>query len=312
MTRTIAIIDSDMCFTSLLISRLMKYLPDFVAFPVSKDILLLHGNLILDCHFVLYNQHEISEEELLKRCDASRLPVLIPLLSTKQPCPPKDVLMLVHEVESCAGLGRIPTPSDSPVQTCLTLSFVPPKEREKHVLRQIERARSDFEHIIRLDIMPGILMPPDPPSWDAQCATHTSGISELLTHLKMGSIPIMQIPSYLEPDPYGDLRFGKPVHSDDLISCQSRTILLLISRTYRYLLSLQEPSLLLVVCDGISFTRMRTLCRKLSHMEILTPLHLEKNYLLCHEIDLLQKEHCGTSHIDYPFSLKKEVQLSPT
>ena len=121
----------------------------------------------------------------------------------------------------------------------------------------------------------------------------------------MGKFHYSQIPSYLEPDPYGDLRFGKPEHSDDLITCHSRTILMLLSKTTRYLSSLSEPSLLLVVGDGISFTRMRTLCRNLRHLEILTPLHIEKDYMLCSEIDLLQKTHSGTSHIDYPFSISK-------
>ena len=101
------------------------------------------------------------------------------------------------------------------------------------------------------------------------------------------------------------MRFGKPDHSDDLITCHSRTILLLLSKTERYLSSLHEPALLLVVADGLSFIRMRTLCRNLRHLEILTPLHMEKDYMLCNEIDLLQKAHSGTSHIDFPFSIAK-------
>lgn len=305
MTRTIAIIDADILFTSLLISRLKKHVPDFMAFPVSKEILFAHQELLLDSDFVLYNQLEISEKEILQHCDPQRIPTLVPLLQTTKPFPPKDVLMIAHEVESLAGLGRIPTPPDSSLQTCLTLSFVSPKEREAHVLKQIERARHDFTHIIRLDIMPGILMPQDPPSWNIENAERSNGISQLMSKLKLGSFPYAQIPSYLEPDPYGDMRFGKPDHSDDLITCHSRTILLLLSKTERYLSSLHEPALLLVVADGLSFIRMRTLCRNLRHLEILTPLHMEKDYMLCNEIDLLQKAHSGTSHIDFPFSIAK-------
>ncbi|MBR5938374.1 MAG: hypothetical protein IKZ90_08960 [Clostridiales bacterium] len=305
MTRTIAIIDADFCFTSLLISRLRKYLPDFLAFPVSRDVILSHPSLLLDNDFVLYNQHEISQKEVLQHCAPECTPALIPLLSETKPNPPKDVLMLVHEVESRAVLGRIPLSRESSVQTCLTLSFVPQSEREAHVLRQIERARSDFAHIIRLDIMPGILMPQDPPSWVIPGGKQSCGISKLLQQMKRGNLSPSSISSFLEPDPYGDLRFGKPEHSDDVITCHSRTILTLISRTYQYLRSLKEPSLLIVVCDGISFVRMRTLCRRLSHLEILTPIHLEKDYMLCDEIDMLQKEHCGTSHIDFPFSLSE-------
>lgn len=305
MTRTIAIIDADILFTSLLISRLKKHVPEFTAFPVSKEILFAHQELLLDSDFVLYNQHEISEKEILQHCDPQHTPTLVPLLKTTKPFPPKDVLMIAHEVESLAGLGRIPKPSDSSVQTCLTLSFVPPKEREAHVLRQLERARHDFAHIIRLDIMPGIMMPKDPPSWDLENTERCGGVTQLLARLKLGKFHYSQIPSYLEPDPYGDLRFGKPDHSDDLITCHSRTILILISKTFRYLSTLPDPSLLFVVGDGLSFTRMRTLCRNLRHLEILTPLHIEKDYMLCNEIDLLQKAHSGTSHIDYPFSIAK-------
>ena len=305
MTRTIAIIDADICFTSLLISRLKKQIPDFMAFPVSKEILFAHRELLLDSDFVLYNQHEISEKEILRHCVSEHKPVLVPLLQTTKPFPPKDVLMIAHEVESLAGLGRIPTPPDSSVQTCLTLSFVPPKEREAHVLKQLDLARSDFAHIVRFDIMPGILMPSDPPSWEVDFSSRTSGISQLLQRSKAGPFSPSVIPSYLEPDPYGDLRFGRPEHSDDLINCHSRTITLIISKTVRYLSTLSEPSLLYVVGDGLSFTRMRTLCRKLRHMEIITPLFLEKDYMLCHEIDLLQKEHEGTTHIDFPFSISK-------
>ena len=305
MTRTIAIIDADILFTSLLISRLKKHVPDFMAFPVSKEILFAHRELLLDSDFVLYNQLEISEKDVLQHCDPQHTPTLVPLLKTTKPFPPKDVLMIAHEVEALAGLGRIPKPVDSSVQTCLTLSFISPKEREAHVLRQIEHARHDFAHIIRLDVMPGILMPPDPPSWELETADRSGGISALLQRLKAGRFHYSQIPSYLEPDPYGDLRFGKPDHSDDLIACHSRTILLLFSKTIRYLSSIPEPSLLLVVGDGLSFTRMRTLCRNLHHLEILTPLHIEKDYMLCNEIDLLQKAHNGSSHIDYPFSLSK-------
>ena len=155
--------------------------------------------------------------------------------------------------------------------------------------------------------MPGILLPKDPPSWQEKNATRSGGVTELLSKLKTGKFPPQSIPSYLEPDPYGDLRFGKPDHSDDLITCHSRTILLLISKTVRYLSSLPEPSLLLVVCDGLSFIRMRTLSKKLRHLEIITPLHLEKDYMLLSEIDRLQKEHIGTTHTDYPFSIARKV-----
>ncbi len=307
MTRTIAIIDADILFTSLLISRLKKHVPEFMAFPVSQEILFAHRELLLDSDFVLYNQHEISEKEILAHCDPKRTPILVPLLKTTKPFPPKDVLMIAHEVESLAGLGRIPTSPDSSVQTCLTLSFVSPKEREAHVVNQINRAKADFSHIVRLDLMAGILMPLDPPSWGIPNTERCGGITQLLQKIKLGNIPYTQIPSYLEPDPYGDLRFGRPEHSDDLITCHSRTLMTLLSRTIRYLSSLSEPSLLFVVGDGLSFTRMRTLCRKLSHLEILTPLHIEKDYMLCNEIDLLQKEHVGTTHIDYPYSISRAV-----
>ena len=307
MTRTIAIIDADILFTSLLISRLKKHVPDFLAFPVSKEILFAHRELMLDSDFVLYNQREISENEILSHCDPERTPILVPLLKTTKPFPPKDVLMIAHEVESLAGLGRIPVSPDSSVQTCLTLSFITPKEREAHVLKQIERARSDFAHIIRLDLMPGILMPLDPPSWEENNVQRCGGISLLLQKLKTGRFPYLEIPSYLEPDPYGDMRLGRPDHSDDIVTCHSRTIVTLISKTIRYLSSLSEPSLLYVVGDGLSFVRMRTLCRNLSHLEILTPLHIEKDYMLCNEIDLLQKEHVGTTHIDYPYSISRAV-----
>ena len=106
MTRTIAIIDADILFTSLLISRLKKHVPDFLAFPVSKEILFAHRELMLDSDFVLYNQREISENEILSHCDPERTPILVPLLKTTKPFPPKDVLMIAHEVESLAEIGR--------------------------------------------------------------------------------------------------------------------------------------------------------------------------------------------------------------
>ena len=118
-----------------------------MAFPVSQEILFAHRELLLDSDFVLYNQHEISEKDILAHCDPKRTPILVPLLKTTKPFPPKDVLMIAHEVESLAGLGRIPTSPDSSVQTCLTLSFVSPKEREAHVVNQINRAKADFSHI---------------------------------------------------------------------------------------------------------------------------------------------------------------------
>ncbi len=307
MARTIAIIDADICFTFLLISRLQKHLPGFLAFPVSGEVLKAHRNFVLDNEFVLYNQHEITKEEVLLHCINEPKPTLIPLLSTKSPYPPKDVLMLVHEVESRAGLGRIPMPRDASVQTCLTLSFIPPEERERHVRQQISRAMTDFKHVIRLDVMPGIRMAPDPAYFQAEQTIHTSGISALITNLQHGKCSYQDIPSYLEPDPYGDLRFGRPVNSDDVFTCHARTLNTLISRTVRYLSSLKETAVLVVVVDGLSFTRMRTLARSLSHMEILTPLDLGKDYMLCHEIDLLQKEHVGTSHMNIPFSLKQLV-----
>ena len=155
--------------------------------------------------------------------------------------------------------------------------------------------------------MPGILMPLDPPSWEENNVQRCGGISLLLQKLKTGRFPYLEIPSYLEPDPYGDMRLGRPDHSDDIVTCHSRTIVTLISKTIRYLSSLSEPSLLYVVGDGLSFVRMRTLCRNLSHLEILTPLHIEKDYMLCNEIDLLQKEHVGTTHIDYPYSISRAV-----
>lgn len=308
MTRTIAIIDADILFTSLLISRLKKHVPELLAFPVSQEMLTAHRELLLDSDFVLYNQNEITEEEILSHCASGRTPILVPLLQPTKPYPPKDVLMISHEVENLAGLGRIPASPDSSVQTCLVLSFVPPKEREAHVISQLERSRSNFSHIVRLDVMPGILMPKDPPSWEEKNTNRSSGITELLTKLKMGKFPFQSIPSYLEPDPYGDLRFGKPEHSDDLITCHSRTILVLISKTVRYLSSLSEPSLLLVVSDGLSFVRMRTLSKNLRHLEIITPLHPGKDPMLCSEIDQLQKAHVGTMHTDYPFSIARKAE----
>ncbi|MBQ0012528.1 MAG: hypothetical protein KBT07_07450 [Clostridiales bacterium] len=307
MARTIAIIDADICFTYLLISRLQKHLPGFLAFPVSGDVLKAHRNFVLDNEFVLYNQHEITKEEVLLHCINEPKPTLIPLLSTHPPYPPKDVLMLVHEVESRAGLGRIPKPRDASVQTCLTLSFIPPEERERHVRQQISRAMSDFKHVVRLDVMPGIRMPLDPPYMHTDQTVSTSGISALIDKLQHGKFSFQEIPSYLEPDPYGDLRFGRPIHSDDVFTCHARTLNILINRTVRYLSSLGETAVLDVVVDGLSFTRMRTLARALSHMEILTPLDFGKDYMLCHEIDLLQKEHVGTAHMNIPFSLKKLV-----
>ncbi len=307
MKRTIAIIDADICFTYLLASRLQKHLPDVMAFPVSAEVLRSHRTLILDNDFVLYNQHEISENEILRHCVKEHLPILIPLLSTKAPYPPKDVLMLLHEVESRAGLGRIPLPKGSSVQTCLALSFISPEEREAHVRNLLERSRSDFRHIIRLDLMPGIRMATDPPSWNQEGIPSTSGISSVLSKLKYSTINMRDIPSYLEPDPYGDLRFGRPVHSDDVISAHARTILRLINFTYRYLQSLGEPSLLLVVADSLSFTRMRTLAKALRHLELMTPLDMGTDYMLLSEIDAITKAHVGTSHVNLPLTLTKEA-----
>ena len=311
--KTLCIIDSDICFSSLLISRLQKYLPDIVAFQISRNIFEERPSLLLDNHFVLYNQNEISEEQLIKRCSPTRIPVLIPLLRSTPPHQPKDVLMLVHEVEAKCGLGRIPPSPNSSVQTCLVLSFVSKEEREKHVIRQIKQSRRHFKNIIRLDVMPGILMAEDPEVYTpSEKNRRTEGISELLNRLRLRAVSFSDIPGYLEPDPYGDLRFGKPLHSDDIIRAHSHTLLTLISRTVRYLNDLHEPSLLIVVADGLSFTRMRTLCRNLSHLEILTPFYLEKDYMLCDEIDQLQKAHDGTSHLDYPYEIPKNPFHSGT
>ncbi|MBO4687851.1 MAG: hypothetical protein J5636_05005 [Clostridiales bacterium] len=304
MQHTIAIIDTDNCFSSLLISRLKKQLPDFLAYQISRDVLVSVPTLLLDCQFLLYNQFEIAEEEIMAHCSPDNIPVLIPLLSEVPPFPPKDIFMLVHEVESRAGLGKIPLPECSSVQTCLTLSFVPLKEREAHVVGQIRSALTQFDHIIRLDIMPGILMPEDPPSWNIDGGTRSSGIPELLMRIRQKRLTSSQIPSFLEPDPYGDLRFGRPEHSDDLIACHPRTISHLISRTISYLHTLDGHALLLCVCDGISFRRMQTLCRQFTHLEILTPLHVEKDIMLLNEIDQLQRSHLGTTHIDFPFTLR--------
>ena len=178
---TVCIIDSDAAFSALLISRMHRHIPQVVAFQISRHTLDRNRDLLLQNDFVLYNQNEISKEEVLRHCLVDRLPTLIPLLSEREPYPPKDVLMLVHEVETRAGIGRVPFPVESTGQTCLTLSFVPPKEREKHVTRLIENSRKDFSHIVRLDIMPGILMPEDPPIFENKNGSRTCGITELLT-----------------------------------------------------------------------------------------------------------------------------------
>lgn len=310
MQHTIAIIDSDDCFSALLISRLSKQLPDFLSYPIRREVLVSVPTLLLDCQFLLYNQFEIAEEEIMTHCAPDRIPVLIPLLSEVPPFPPKDIFMIVHEVESRAGLGKIPLPDHSSVQTCLTLSFVPLKEREAHVLHQIRASSTRFDHIIRLDIMPGILMPEDPPFWNLEEGTRSVGISELLMRLRQKRMVTSQISSFLEPDPYGDLRFGRPEHSDDLITCHPRTLYNLISRTVSYLETLDGRSLLMAVCDGISFKRIHTLCKPFTHLEILTPLHVEKDIMLCNEIDAIQKAHLGSTHIDFPFSLKYPARSS--
>ncbi len=303
ITKTICIIDSDACFAALLISRIQKQLPGYLAFRLSKETLLNRSELLLDNDYLLFNQHEISEEELKKHCHPTKTPTMIPLLGTEKPYPPKDVLMLVHEIESHIGLGMIPLPIDTTVQTALILSFVSPEERELHVQKQITRSMSEFAHVVRLDIMPGILMPPDPEFKDAPVYQKVSGISELLSRLSKRGFSFKDIPSYLEPDPYGDLRFGKPVHSDDIITAHTKTHLFLIQKTVSYLKSLGESSLLIVVADGLSFRRIRSLSRNLSHLEVLTPLHVEKDYMLCNEIDTIVKAHNGTSHIDFPYRI---------
>ena len=310
MLNTIAVIDTDICFTTLLISRLKKQLPDFITYPISLDVFTSIPNLVLDCQFLLYNQLEITEEQIMSHCAPDRIPVLIPLLSEAEPFPPKDIFMLVHEVESRAGLGKIPLSEISCAQTCLTLSFVPPKEREAHVVRLIRASGYHFDHIIRLDIMPGILMPEDPPSWNVEGGARSSGITELLLRIRQKRLSSSHIPMYLEPDPYGDLRFGRPQRSDDLITCHTPTLSHLISKTVAYLEHQGGHSLLLAVCDGISFKRMRVLCKQFAHLEILTPLHVEKDIMLCNEIDELQRTHFGTTHIDLPFSLKNPVSSS--
>ncbi len=308
ITKTICILDSDPCFSSLLISRIKRQLPQHLAFRLNKEILLSRSDLLLDNDYILYNQHEISEKELLSHCNPAKSPHLIPLLAEEKPYPPKDVLMLVHEIESRLGLGMIPLPLESNIQTALVLSFVPPEEREIHVQKQISRSLSDFAHVVRLDIMPGIIMPCDPEYPDAPVYQQVSGISSLLERLSKRGFSYKDIPMFLEPDPYGDLRFGKPVHSDDVISAHTRTLHLLIRKTVEYLRTLEDSSLLIAVADGISFRRMQSLSKSLSHLEILTPLHIEKDYMLCNEIDTIVKQHTGTSHIDFPYriQLKKE------
>jgi len=304
ISKTICILDSDPCFSSLLITRLQKQLPDVLAFHLNMETLLSRRDLLLDNNYVLYNQQEISKEELLRHCSKERMPRLITLLSEEKPYPPKDVLMLVHEIEDCIGLGTIPLPVQGKIQTCLVLSFVSPAEREVHIRKLLTSARLDFPHIIRLDIMPGILMESDPEIAGMREASHVDGISVLLDKIRMGGLSYKEIPSYLEPDPYGDLRFGKPIHSDDIISAHTRTILSVINRSVRYLRTLETKGLLLLVADGLSFKRMQTLSQNASHLEILTPLNLEKDYLLCREIDTLVKSHRGTSHVDFPFSIQ--------
>ena len=307
-TKTICILDQDPCFSALLISRIKKQLPQYKAFRLSMDTLLSRSDLLLDNDYLLYNQHEISREELLKHCNPAKSPTLISLLAEEKPYPPKDVLMLVHEIESHLGLGMIPFPLDSNVQSALVLSFVSPEERELHVQKQISLSLTEFAHVIRLDIMPGIIMPSDPEYSSVHSFQNVSGISELLIRLSKRGFSYKDLPAFLEPDPYGDLRFGKPLHSDDVISAHTRTLHLLIRKTMDYLRTLGDSALLIVVADGLSFRRMQSLSRSLSHLEILTPLHIEKDYMLCNEIDTIVKGHNGTSHIDFPYqiTLKKE------
>ncbi len=303
ITKTICILDQDPFFSSLLITRLQRQLPDTLAFHLNMEMLLSRRDLILDNDYVLFNQHEIAKEELLRHCSKERMPRLIPLLSDEKPYPPKDVLMLVHEIEDCIGLGTIPLPAEGRIQTCLVLSFVSPEEREVHIRKLLTSARLDFTHIIRFDIMPGILMEPDPEMAGVHNPAPVNGISVLLDQIRKGGFSYKDIPAYLEPDPYGDLRFGKPLHSDDIISAHTRTLLSVMSRTVRYLQTQETSGLLLLVADGISFKRIQTLSRNASHLEVLTPLNMEKDYLLCQEIDDIVKAHHGTSHVDFPFSI---------
>ena len=94
-------------------------------------------------------------------------------------------------------------------------------------------------------------MPSDPEITNATPFQTVSGISELLLRLSKHGFSHKDIPMFLEPDPYGDLRFGKPLHSDDVISAHARTLHLLIRKTVDYLRTLDDSSLLIAVADGI-------------------------------------------------------------
>lgn len=297
MSRNIAIIDPDPHFSRSLSQRLYHYLPDAKIVSYTPDSLRSDPRNFNE-DVILFDNHQTDESYLRQHCAATILPLLIPLRCCRDDggrrIPGKEITTKI--IDAQAPLSSFAPDFDSTPGTreggrlCLFLSLGDRNEREQYIRSNTSSMRSSGCRLIRLDLMPGISMPPPQESAPGQRngSSISSGVSDLLLLLESASVSPSELLEYLCPDGSGWLHFGRPVRSDDIIESDP-VILVRLTRLLRDLVdSASEKTSVVIAVEGLSLSRAARLCPLAHELHVILPHNISSSdTLINYELEQL-------------------------
>ncbi|HAL73731.1 MAG TPA: hypothetical protein DCM45_01405 [Clostridiales bacterium] len=122
-----------------------------------------------------------------------------------------------------------------------------------------------YERVIYLPLMP---------TYQMSCIVNPDNgftLSHLLLRLTGNDVDIHELGIYLQPNPEGYLQFRPPDRSDDLVTCSSETMRLLILLIRKYIEKVFNSCAILIECTGLPFSTLRSVAVLCDSCQILLP-----------------------------------------
>jgi len=284
MKYKIALVESDTYFASHLSRRLQKLIPSGNFLLYSPEVLKKDMTLSFSEDIILYNDDQTNEKEIKKHVGEKKS---IPLISLYQSgragrhllngteLSEKILSALSSDISSKSGFMYEQKREKENVNRVF-LSFSDMNSREGYIHRHIVPLLKNGTRILRLDIMPGILMPQYKETDEtSEHIHHFTGISQLLLDVERESFRESDIPSYLQQGRDGIWRFGLPDRSDDLICCPLNILIRLLFFIRRFTEMEEEQTAFICVIESLPFQSLMDICPLFDELHLIQETQCE-------------------------------------
>lgn len=273
MNHAVIIYEDDDFLYGLLRFRLALYLPDCYIMRDGDKNYLNNINQFSDTLFVLFDDHQYDEYDVVFENIEGINVFYLPLYSETDNGPLIDCKELAIRIAETKTTVRHKSqnieindkPNRNGVHILIPFSYI--DERERFIDEELSFLRDSDNMCIRLDLMAGIRMPIN---YSGSYST-VGSLTQLLDKAKSRNISPEDILAFVNPDSNGFFTPGKPQRSDDVFDYGTDTLATLINTLSTLVNEESDRFTGLIVAEGFRFRELINLASCCDVIHILLP-----------------------------------------